>query len=140
MLANQLRKTLRATTLWRESRPAINHLDTALLFALALALHTKDLSDLTPVTVQIVIEIRTGGHLAPFETAVAFLDLLERLPSAPIGLGVFKKEFPILAGDWSIVFDEQHGVAASTLNEAPKIVRTLGGMAAENAPFAQRLR
>jgi hypothetical protein len=66
MLPNQLGKTLRATALWRESRPARDHLDTALLFASAFALHTKDLSDLTPVTVQIVIEIRTAGNLAPF--------------------------------------------------------------------------
>ncbi len=66
MRANHLCKPLWRTALWRESRPAIDHLDTLLVFALAFALHAKNLSHLTPITAQIVIEIRTGGDLAPF--------------------------------------------------------------------------
>src|SRR5207237_5814888 len=71
--------------------------------------------------------------------AMAFLDLSVRLPGASISLGVFKKEFQIRSGGWRIVFDEQHYLAACTLDQAAKVVIALGRVAGENASFAQHL-
>src|SRR5207302_2255050 len=122
---NQLRQTLRGAALGRKTRPALDHLNTALLFALAFALQTKDLSHLAPVTAQIVIEIRTGGNLTSFQTAMAFLDLFKRLPGAPISLLVFKKEFQIRAGERGIVFDEDDHVAPCSVDQAPILVIAL---------------
>jgi len=70
---------------------------------------------------------------------MAFLDLLKRLPGAPIGLGVLKKEFQIRAGERGIAFDEQHHIATCALNLPPKVVIALGRIARDQAAFAERL-
>ena len=48
---------------------------------------------------------------------MTFLDLGVGLPGASISLGVFKKEFQIGSGERGIVFDDQHHVAACTLDQ-----------------------
>jgi hypothetical protein len=47
MGANELQQMLGGTVLWRQTRPAINHLDAVLISAFAFALQAKDLSHLT---------------------------------------------------------------------------------------------
>src|SRR5216117_1176511 len=69
----------RTGLLWK-SRQTIDHLEALLVFAFALAFDAKHLSDLTPVPTQIVVEIRTGGDLASFQSAMAFLNLFVHLP------------------------------------------------------------
>jgi hypothetical protein len=49
---------------------------------------------------------------------MAFLALCKRLPGAPVGLFVFKKEFQIRSGGWGIVFDEQYHVPSCSLHQA----------------------
>jgi hypothetical protein len=56
--------------------------------------------------------------VAPFQTTMAFLALCKRLPGAPVGLFVFKKEFQIRSGGWGIVFDEQYHVPSCSLHQA----------------------
>src|SRR5207248_7448199 len=92
-------------------------------------------SDL-PVPAQIVIEIRTGKDVTPFQTTMAFLHLLKGLPGAPIGLLVFKKEFQIRSRERGIVFDEDDHVPSRMLDQAPILVIALSRIAGENAPLA----
>jgi len=68
-----------------------------------------------------------------------FLHLLKGLPGAPISLLVFKKEFQIGTGSWSIVFDEDDHIASRTLDQAPILVITLSRIAGQNAPLAEHL-
>jgi len=70
---------------------------------------------------------------------MAFFDLFERLPSASIGLRVFKKKFQIRAGGSCIVFDEQHHVTACSMHQAAKVVIALGRITGQHATFAQHL-
>jgi hypothetical protein len=48
---------------------------------------------------------------------MAFLALGKGLPGAPIGLRVFKKEFQVRSGGWSVVFDKQHHVSSCSHHE-----------------------
>ena len=140
MRTNQLRQTLRGAALGRKTRPPIDHLNTALLFALAFALRAvRPVPPRPSHGARRVIEIRTGGDLTSFQTAMAFLDLFKRLPGAPISLLVFKKEFQIRASERGIVFDEHDHVAPCSVDQAPKFVIALSRVAGQNAPFAQHL-
>ena len=139
MVTRELQELLRRTALAWQARPAIDHLDAVLVFGGAFPLQTKHLAHLAPVACQIVIEIRTGGDVTPFLTAMAFLDLLKGLPGASIRLGVFKKQFQICSGDWRIVFNEQHHVASGSLHEPPKVMIALRGIGGENSSFAYHL-
>ena len=61
------------------------------------------------------------------------------LPSALIGLRIFKKEFQIRTGGVGIVFDEDNHVAACLRDPAPKVVIALGRIGRQRTPFAQHL-
>jgi hypothetical protein len=54
--------------------------------------------------------------VAPFQTAMTFLDCFKRVPGTPISLRVFKKEFQICSGDRRIVFDEEDHVPSCPLH------------------------
>ncbi len=73
------------------------------------------------------------------QSTMAFLHLFIRLPGVPIRLLLFKKEFQICSRGWRIVFDEDNRIASRTLDQAPKVVRALGGIAGQNASFAPHL-
>ena len=68
---------------------------------------------------------------------MSFLDLLERLPGASISPVIFKKKFQVCLCGRSIAFHEDDHVPSRPLHQAPKLVRALGGIAGQNAPFAQ---
>src|SRR2546430_2179596 len=85
--------------LWK-GRQTIDHLEALLVTTFAFTFDAKDLSDLAPVPTQIVVEIRTGGDVASFQSTMAFLHLFIGLPGAPIGLLIFKKEFQIGSRGW----------------------------------------
>src|SRR5258706_9277256 len=137
MRANQAKQPWGRPLLGGQARPAIPHLDAVLALAGAFALQTKDLPDLTPVTIEIVVEIRTRHDPPTFQTPMSFLPLLKGLPRASIRLRVFKKEFQVGTRGRRVVFDEENHVASCSLNQASERMVTLSGIGCENAPFAQ---
>jgi hypothetical protein len=100
----------------------------------------KDLSHLAPVAAQVIIQIRTGDELSPFQRTVAFLHLDARSPGVPISLLVFKKAFQICPGCGRGAFDDQHHITSCSLYQATKLVIALSGISGDQAPFAQDLR
>jgi hypothetical protein len=122
MRPDHLRQPLLSTALWRQRRPARDHLAAVLVTAAALAFDPKDLSHLAPLPTQLVVQIRTGRDPTPFQSAMSLLHLIRGLPGAPIRLRVFKKEFQVGAGGGRIVFDEQHHVPSRPFDQPSKLV------------------
>src|SRR5579859_6636798 len=138
--ANQMQQTLGRTALRRKTGPAVDHFHTPLLLDAPFPLQTKHLSHLAPVATQVVIEIRTGHHLAPFQATMPFLDLDVRPPGPPIRLLIFKEEFQVRLCGWCIAFDDHDHIPSRPLYQATELVIALGGIGGENAPFAQDFR